>query len=422
MITRRGMVAAGTGFALMAGMPMPSGDSAALADASPNPMGSARDFGAVGDGRADDTAAIEKAFQAALAGRDARVIIIPPGLYRITRPIKLTTGNRGNGNITHRAGIIAHGARLLSAISSREPVLQIESRAIFRYFLIEGLQIQGNGREGHGLSIVCETRGNYFYNFCLRDLVIESCGGDGLSLVGNIFEGQIINCYFRDNKHNGTTLSHGNENTVLSAVHVYGSIFGGNGHYGVEMLRGAMDVGFNGCYFLLNNSYGLSASSGCTLLSHCGFENNHSGANGYAEDHAGIMLKGFGTLVGCTAYSIYNQSHLIRAYATNKVTLVGCTGSGGGKAKQARLGAFSSAGDQASITLIGCTGGVDREGNVPILQPVAVDGSHPQFGELWNSPNPMQLGKHTLWIDGQGRLRMIDGRPRHDEDGRVIGT
>src|SRR3546814_7416550 len=74
------------------------------------------------------------------------------------------------------------------------------------------------------------------------------------------------------------------------------------------MIEGAEDVGFHGCYFLLNGKYGLSADRGCTLLAHCGFENNHRLAGGFENGDAGIRLMVRGTLIGCTAYSIHNQT------------------------------------------------------------------------------------------------------------------
>lgn len=44
-----------------------------------------RDFGAIGNGKADDTAA----FQAAALYQPGQVISIPRGLYRITSPVQL---------------------------------------------------------------------------------------------------------------------------------------------------------------------------------------------------------------------------------------------------------------------------------------------------------------------------------------------
>ncbi|MCD6073279.1 MAG: hypothetical protein K0Q70_162 [Rhodospirillales bacterium] len=415
-IDRRGLFAAGTGLAVLGA----AGSVAAAEMPKPGPMASARDFGAVGDGNADDTAAIQRAFESAFSDPNPKIVTIPPGRYRITRPIRVQTINERRGNVTHRSGIMAQGAQLISSIEDGSPVIELKSLSTVRYFLIEGLQIKGSGRDGHGLLITCRNRGKYFYNFCLRDIIVEGCGGDGCHLIGNIFEGQIFNSYFRDNKGNGATFSHGEENTVLSAVHVFGCVFGQNGRHGVEMVKGAVDVGFYGSYFLLNKNFGLSATQGCTLLSHCGFENNHQGASGFEQGDAGIRLMVGGTLIGCTAYSIYNQTHLVRAFITNQFVMIGCTGYGGERAQKARLAKLHGK-DEAQVSLIGCYGGVDREGAMEALE-LGGRGAGARFGARWNSSNLAQLGDYSLWVDGQGKLRMKRGKPSGDADGNIVGT
>lgn len=414
-IDRRSLFAGGAGLALLGAARV--GHAAAAPSAEP--ILSARDFGAVGDGVADDTAALQRVFEAALDGGEAAMIVIPPGRYRVTHPIAVTTAGRPEGNITHHAGILAQGARLISEIDDGSPVIHIEIRAVVRYALIDGLQIRGSGKDGHGLFVTCQTRGTYFYNFCLRDLVVEGCGGDGCRLVGNIFEGQIFNSYFRDNKGNGAVFSHGDENTVLSAVHVFGCVFGGNGINGVTLANGAADVGFHGCYFLLNQAYGLSAETGCTLLSHCGFENNHMHAKDFRHGDAGIRLMVAGTLIGCTAYSIHKQTHLIRAFVTNRLVMIGCTGDGGGGARKAGL-AILQGNPQAGVTLIGCHGDIERHGMLSAFE-IGAPGAGGQFGGRKNDSGVAWLGDHCLWVDRQGRLRIKQGPKQGDDDGRIVG-
>jgi hypothetical protein len=419
-MNRRHLLTAGAGLAMMA----PAALAAKQRLAGPEParrrMLSAADFGAVGDGSADDSQALQQALDATFGGERGYFLTIPPGEYRVTRPLRIAFEGKPAGNVTRLAGISAYGARLISEVGQGQNVVDVLIRATVRFLLIEGLTIAGNGREGHGLAFDCNIEGSYLYNSCLRDLVVQGCGGDGVSMVGNIFESQLFNCYFRDNKGNGGLFSHGPKGGVLSAMHAFGCVFGQNGNDGVALARGAADVSFHGCYFLLNGKFGLSAPSGCTLLSNCGFENNHQSAPDFAHGDAGIRLQVFGTLIGCTAYSIYRQTHLVRAFITNRLVMIGCVASGGGGAKGAKLAKLQG-NKKGKATLIGCHGAVDRQGGVDVAD-VTEGAGGGAFGSEWNSGNLPQLGDYRLWVDGKGRLRLKKGTPTSDQDGAPVGS
>lgn len=414
-MNRRQIFSAGAGLVLAAA-PVYAAEQKGPGGGGPARRRLASEFGAVGDGHADDTAALQSALDATFQDKLAGVLEIPAGIYRVTKTL---TVNR-DANIVHESGIVGNGAVLFSAIQDGGPVIEIESRAIVRFVRIEGIQIQGSGHEGHGLSIKCEHRGNAFYNFGIRDFVVQGCGGDGIHVIGNVFEGQVFNGYFRDNKGNGVTFSHGAENTGVSAVHFFGCIFGGNGVHGAELVNGVQDVDFHGCYFLLNKKFGLVAKYGCSLLSNCGFENNHAGAPDFEHGDAGLMLEVFGTLVGCTSYSIYHQTHLVRTYITNNLVMVGCNGYGGDKAKDAKLAKLDGK-PGAAITMVGCRGGIEQSDKIQALI-IGQGGAGVRFGSRWNDTNLPQLGDYRLWVDEGGRLRMKMGRPDSDGDGKVIGT
>ncbi len=64
------------------------------------PAANVRDFGARGDGIADDTAAVEAAVQAAADG----TVEFPRGRYRLTRTIEIALGRAGPLGITGKAG------------------------------------------------------------------------------------------------------------------------------------------------------------------------------------------------------------------------------------------------------------------------------------------------------------------------------
>lgn len=419
-VRRRDFLVAGSSLTLAGAAPFALARPAAAAAPEAGRALDAARFGARGDGRSDDTTALQRALDATFEGGEPGLLTIPPGDYRISRPLRIAlVDTRGRHPYTRRHGIAAHGARLVSDIHGGN-VVDIDCRATDRFFLIDGLSIQGRGGEGHGIAVNCSGGGHYFYNFCLRDLVVQGCGGDGLRMIGNIFEGQVFNGYFRDNKGTGATFGHNRAGGILSALHVFGAVFGGNGGDGVALINGAYDVAFHGCYFLLNRKYGVNAGAGCTLLDNCGFENNHQGAGGFAGGDAGIRLMVFGTLVGCTAYSIHNQTGLIRAYITNRLVMTGCTGSGGGGAHGAGLARLQGNG-KGLATLIGCYGRVTDAGGVGLVEIGGAAGGA-RFGASWNSPALPRLGEYVLWVDNAGRLRIKRGEPRSESDGSPVGA
>jgi hypothetical protein len=226
--TRRALLGLGAGAALAA-LPIAASAQQRLRPPVERLMLSAAAYGAVGDGTADDTAALQAALDAAFAPGGPGFLLVPPGTYKVSRTLRITPPEGPRGDITRHHGITAHGARLQSVISDGGNVLEFICRSTVRFLTLEGLDILGSGREGHGLYLECEQKGHYLYNFCLRDLVVQGCGGDGARMIGNVFEGQLINVYLRDNKKNGATFGHGSRAGILSAIHVFGSVFGQNG-------------------------------------------------------------------------------------------------------------------------------------------------------------------------------------------------
>ncbi|HJQ56193.1 MAG TPA: glycosyl hydrolase family 28-related protein [Vineibacter sp.] len=380
-------------------------------------MLSAAAFGAKGDGVADDSRALQAALDATFAPGGPKYLLIPPGRYRITRPLRVASRAGAEGNVVRHGGITAHGAQLTSEITDGSNVIEFVSHSTVRFLLFEGLDVQGNGREGNGIHLECEHNEHFLYNFCLRDTVVQGCGGDGCRLVGNVFEGQLFNSYFRNNKGNGVTFGHGFRKGILSAIHVYGCVFGENGRHGAALINNSYDVSFHGCYFLLSGKYGLAAANGCTLLTNCGFENNHQSASGFEAGDGGVMLQNFGTLVGCTAYSIYNQTSLISAFVVGELVLVGCVGHGDQRAKRAGLAKIGGQ-KGAGATIIGSSGRIEYLNNFEALE---LGGGGVRLGSRWDSSNLARLGQHHLWVDKEGRLRIKNGTPASDQDGAVVG-
>jgi hypothetical protein len=409
--SRRLMLGLGAG-ALAVGALSTHEAAAQTARPTKREMLSAATFGAKGDDTADDTAALQAALDAAFAPTGPGFLEIPPGTYRVARTLNISPAQ----DITRHHGILAHGARLHSTIADGSNVLQVICQSTERFLTIEGLDILGSGREGNGLYIECEHKEHYLYNFCLRDLVVQGVGGDGVRLIGNVFEGQLINVYLRDNKKNGATFAHGSRGGILSAIHVFGSVFGQNATYGAAMVHGCYDVSYHGCYFLLNGKEGLIAENGCTLLSNCGFENNHESAPDFAHGGSGIWLQNFGTLIGCTAYSMFKQNRLIQAYVVSQFAMIGCTGSGDAQAKGAGLARIGGE-KKGRAVVMSSQGAVEYMNGFEALEIGATGQGGVRFASGWQSPNLLQLGDYRLWVDKSGKLRLKNGPPSSDEDG-----
>lgn len=373
------------------------------------------DFGAKGDGASDDTAPLQKALDETFRKDRATFLVVPPGTYMISRTLRISPAN----NVTRASGILAQGARLQSTIVDGSNVLEVVSRSTFRFLQIHGLEVRGSGKDGAGLLLECQEGGKYLYNFSLRDLVVQGCGGDGFRMLGNVFEGQVFNCYLRNNRGNGMLMGHGERSGILSAIHVLASVFGENGVNGATMVNNCYDASFHGCYFLLNQRYGLTAKNGCTLLSHCGFENNHQSAADFAHGGAGLKLNNFGTLIACTAYSVYKQTALLEAFVGSRLVMIGCTGSGGGKAKDAILARIRGE-RRASVVAIGCNGEIVSENGLEVLD-VANDAGGVRLSDRWDGRHPLRLGNYVFWVDAVGVLRVKKGNPVADGDGRPVG-
>lgn len=418
-ISRRGFVSAAAlmGGLLAASSPVDAASGEAAADGPP-PL-SARQFGAVGDGVADDTAALQAALNAAFDPNPAApgVLVIPPGVYKVTRTLRVTM--RANSGRQRR--VSAYGARLQSALTDGAHVMHLQSAAYWHFIVLEGLSIHGSGSDGHGIYLEADDPIHALYNLCLRDLAVTGCGGDGGRLYGNVFESQIVNCAFHGNAGNGATLEHSLRGGVLSSIQIFGCAFDDNGGHGAEIVR-SYDVGFHGCTFGRNGRFGLLAANGCELLQDCRFDDNHRAAYDFDNGGAGIGLRRYATLVGCTGHSTKTQTHLIDADLTGsfaRLVMIGCRSTGEGAAATAGLAKLRG-GRGVDATIIGCTGAVTADELAPLDMGGAAGGVG--FTSDWHGSNLFRLGDTRLWIDERGRLRLKNGTPDYDADGTPVGT
>ncbi len=128
-------------------------------------------FGAIGDGIADDTAAIQAAIDAVGNGG---TVLIPRGTY-LVRGLKI----RRNG--TTISGESRYGTRLVRIKGSTAPLLDMSGTASMsghlKYCTVGTITLHGNYQEG------VLIRSYYADNFILRDVSFAHCNGVAMDFI-----------------------------------------------------------------------------------------------------------------------------------------------------------------------------------------------------------------------------------------------
>lgn len=364
---RRKLLFAGAGIAATGAvsLPMITAKTASAAATSGSTMAgpSIFDFGAVGDGVTDDSAAFSQAL--AFAAANGRMVRVPSFTYAIAKPIKFTSvGHAGN-----TWGLTCEGARLQSKITTGENVIDLVSKHTVRYLRITGgLKINGTGTDGYGLRIFCAGSSAFFYNVTIDGLSVEKMGKSGLLFEGNVFESVISNSHFQDNKENGATFAH-SQGGVCSAINIIGCYFNQNGKYGLcatnfdGVYGGTTDIRVYGGYCRDNQSYGFYYNNGTAgvTIEQVGFENNcKSLAPGDAK---GAHVYGMVSmrLLNCVGYNQYGgATYLLRGWFSGLTTLEGCSqDSGAQMAATGKSRLVQIDGDaKGHVYMRNCTGGI----------------------------------------------------------------
>lgn len=149
--------------------------------------------GAVGDGQADDTAAIQTALDAL---RDGSVLYFPPGVYRITAPLRIknSTGVRWLGGLMIGSG---RDTKLVWD-GGVGPMFLLDGVAYSRFV---GFELDGGGKAGAGFHYQATqgfqtevTHRHLAFRGFTNAAILESHPGQGQALAETTFE----NCLFED--------------------------------------------------------------------------------------------------------------------------------------------------------------------------------------------------------------------------------
>lgn len=292
------------------------------------------DYGAVGDGVTDDSAAFSKALAA--AATKGLMVIVPAGTYAIAKTISfVSTQDAGKP-----WGLQAQGATLVSTITNGTDIMSLQAVNTVRYFRILGaMKILGSGKDGNGLRIIAYGSSYFFYNVTLDGLCIEGAGLNGLLFEGNVFESLLVGCFFQDCKQNGAVFAQ-SKGGVCSAITVVGCFFAQNTKCGMMATNfdstygGTTDVRIFGGYCRDNGSYGFYYNNGTSsgaAIEQVGFENNcrslSPGDPNGAHVYGLVQMR----LRNCTGYNEGGgATYMVRGWFSNLTVLDNCDQSSGG--------------------------------------------------------------------------------------------
>jgi hypothetical protein len=185
------------------------------------------DYGAVGDGTTDDTAAINAAMTAAGVGLYSRSVFLPSGQYKVTNTITVPVGVTVSGNygsIEHPTVILWAGNNAAADVinfttgadfnENRRSISGIGiitagsanlARAAIHangdQVMVTGCAIQGNSKN-FLFGILCNSRS---FSFNLSDNYISECGV-GMYLQHDDITGSLIQRNFVQNSYGGLVL------------------------------------------------------------------------------------------------------------------------------------------------------------------------------------------------------------------------
>lgn len=185
---------------------------------------SAKDFGVVGDGIADDTKALQTAFDHA-AANDVGMIMLPSGKIRLTGDIIVAPQVRHSGIESAQIAIIGRGAgKNATWLYFEKGSLRVRSSShLLRDFRV-------TSRTGDGIKVESGSDSDHYSaRGAMQNIRAENCGGSGISFE-DCWCYRMDNCYARFNKGWGIEGKAGPRTGLsVNVLEISGGEFQGNG-------------------------------------------------------------------------------------------------------------------------------------------------------------------------------------------------
>jgi hypothetical protein len=168
-------------------------------------MVSVKDFGAVGDGVTDDTAAIQAALASVLSSQRRGTVFLPPGTYRTTSTITL------NGVGVRLAGETAEKSSIIYADFITTEVIRVKDR----YSGVSNIEITASptrqaAADGHGIRVEANDVQFFRPTHCVyENLVIRNQPGTGIYVVGACWFSKFENLQIFSNNGHGLLFENG---------------------------------------------------------------------------------------------------------------------------------------------------------------------------------------------------------------------